>query len=314
MQKQEVIKTGQGLGYGSAIAHHGEILQGVFEEGEGELRRGLVTLPCKMFTSHSRFALVPGSRSVTVSPAWRMKARRAAELTLQCCGMADSGGHLTISSNIPVGWGFGSSTSDVTSAIRAVADAVDGTLTPKVIAEIAVKAEIASDSIMYDGSAILFAHRDGVIIENFGAPLPSLEVIGINTDTSGNGVDTLATNPPRYTWSEIGIFRTLRGLMRRAVQLQDARLLSQVASTSARVNQKYLSKPLFDKLDRLTEDIGALGLQVAHSGTILGMLFDPHDADISERLDYALCQLAQIGFQQTWRIGNGNNNRKLETP
>ncbi|TIV97685.1 MAG: hypothetical protein E5V77_12645, partial [Mesorhizobium sp.] len=33
------------VGFGQAIGHHGELLQGVFEDTDGRLCRGLITLP-----------------------------------------------------------------------------------------------------------------------------------------------------------------------------------------------------------------------------------------------------------------------------
>lgn len=295
------------VGHGSAIAHHGEILQGIFEDEEGKLRRALVTLPCRQYTSNSVFYINPFSDNVIVSPTWRTKACMAAKLTLAYSGLTDYGGHLVVHSNVPVGWGLGSSTTDVTSAIRAVADAADIVLTPATIAEIAVQAEIASDSIMFDQNVILFAHRDAKVLEDFGAPLPSFEIVSINTGTSPNGIDTLGLKLPDYDCSEIGTFRVLRALIRSAVSRQDRYLLSCVATASARINQRYLSKPLFDNLEKICEESGALGLQVAHSGTMVGLLFDPYDPDVSERIKHTRIRLNEAGCGQTWHIGNSIN-------
>ncbi len=41
----ELLTPGLSAGVGYSIAHHGELLQGVFDDGAGRLRRALVTMP-----------------------------------------------------------------------------------------------------------------------------------------------------------------------------------------------------------------------------------------------------------------------------
>lgn len=287
------------LGRGYSFAHHGEILQGVFEETGGSLRRGLVTLTSNMFESEAIF--YPDSGSVVrIEPHWKDKARLAAELTLALLGTSCKGGRLVMSSNIPPSWGFGSSTCDVTAATKAVADALNVTLPCKVIAGLVVKAEIASDPIMFDDRAVLFGQRDGVIIEDFSGTLPPLEVVGFNTDPQG--VETLAFPPARYTWWEVEAFRPLLGLLRQAVFTQDARLVGRAATASAQINQRHLPKPQFALCCKLAEKVGALGVQVAHSGTLVGLLFDPEDEALNGRVREAQALLSELRGGPIWRF------------
>ena len=44
------------VGTAVAIAHHGELIQGVFKDDGGRLHRGLVTLPIAGLRSEARFA------------------------------------------------------------------------------------------------------------------------------------------------------------------------------------------------------------------------------------------------------------------
>ncbi|HEV8639296.1 MAG TPA: hypothetical protein VG370_34240 [Chloroflexota bacterium] len=294
-------------GYGWASGHHGEILQGLFkvpDEAGGRLCRGLVTLPCRLFWSEATF-LPDASGVVRVTPAPKSKVHRAVGLALSRCGGARWGGHLWVRSNIPPRLGFGSSTSDVTAAIRAVADAFGLRLPSTVVAELAVQAEVAADSVMFGQRAVLFAHRDGQLIEDFGQPLPALEVLGFNTDPTGAGVDTVTLAPACYSWREIEAFQPLVALMRRAVHVQDARLVGRAASASARINQRYLPTPHFDRLERLVAEVEALGVQVAHSGTAAGLLFDPSRPGLDERVRPAQARLAELGFGSTWRFRAG---------
>jgi uncharacterized protein involved in propanediol utilization len=286
-------------GVGNAVAHHGEILQGVFEVPEGRLCRALVTLRADVFWSEATFA-PDASGTVVAEDAWRVKAVRAAELTLDMAGLSGAGGRLCVRTNIPPGWGLGSSTSDVTAAIRAVGESLGLHISPAIVAALAVKAETASDSTMFDSRALLFAQRRGVLLEDFGHPLPNLEVLGFNTDPGG--VDTVSFPPARYDWREIEAFRPLLGLLRQAVRHQDAELCGRVGTASARINQRYLPKPHFDRLERLVERVGGVGLQVAHSGTVVGLLFDPQDEGKEERIAEARAGLAELGLAAAWRF------------
>lgn len=289
------------VGHGAATAHHGELFQGVITGINGRLHRGLVSLPCEIFLSEATF--IPDVTGVVrVQPDWKVKARTAVEFVLHRVMREESGGLLTISSNIPVGWGFGSSTSDVTAAARATADAFGVKLDPKDIALLAVKAETASDSVMFDGCTVLFAHREGVVLEDFRGPIPKLEVLGFNTDPSGAGIDTLSFTPARYSSWEVRTFKQMIGLLRRAVQTQDAALIGQVAAASASINQKYLPTPRFDELKRVVNVVGAAGIQVAHSGTIIGLLFDPKDPKTDSRIQQTQAAIVEMGFGPTWRF------------
>jgi uncharacterized protein involved in propanediol utilization len=288
-------------GYGYASAHQGEILQGIFSGVDNCWHRGLVTLPCKLFKTEAIY--VPNSKqTITLTPSLKLKARKAAELTLADCGVVGLGGHLTLHSNISEGLGLGSSTSDVVATIQAVADAFGKSLIPKDIAKIAVKAEITSDSIMFDNRAILFAQREGIIIEDFCYPLPALECLGFNTATSGISVDTVTFKPAEYDWREIETFEVLRGLIKYAVCNQNPRLIGQVASASARINQRYLPTPAFKRLEQIVKTVEALGLAVAHSGTVASLLFDPQDATTRSRILQSQKFLSKIGLSHTWQF------------
>ncbi len=292
-------------GYATATAHHGELFQGVVEGANGRLLRGLVSLPCGIFKSEATF-YPDASEVVRVEPSWKIKTRKAVELTLAHTKKVGWGGLLKICSTIPVGWGLGSSTSDVTAAIRAVADAFDARIDQRVIASLAVKAESASDSTMFNDRVVFFAHRRGVVIEDLKGALPELEVLGFNTDHTCVGVDTVNHVPAQYSWWEIEAFRPLTGLLRRAIDTQNPYLIGQVSTASAFINQQHLPKPHFEQINQVARRVGALGLQVAHSGTVVGLLFDPRDERTTSRIRDAENLIREMGLKQTWHFRTGD--------
>ena len=95
------------------------------------------------------------------------------------------------------------------------------------------------------------------------------------------------------------------GLLRRAIQDQDSSLVGQVATASAHINQQFLPKPHFNKFQAVVEQVGAVGFQVAHSGTIVGILFDPKREHTESRIQQAQMMVNDMGFEQTWRFSIG---------
>ncbi|MGH3855807.1 MAG: GHMP kinase, partial [Pseudonocardiaceae bacterium] len=228
-------------------------MQGVFYRDDGRRSRALVTLPFFGCGSRAVFHARSGESgageggTVTVAGEGFAKVRWAAELSLRALPGALVGGHVEITSDVPRGLGLGSSTSDVTATIRAVADCLGAAPTAEEVARLAVLAEGACDSIMIEGRVVLFAHHEGTVLETLGPRLPPMVVVGCDTDPGGV-VDTLGHPPARYNDWEIGAFSVLRAALRRAVTAWDVPLLARVATVSARINQRFLFKPGMDFL------------------------------------------------------------------
>lgn len=198
---------------------------------------------------------------------------------------------------------MGSSTSDCIAAVRAVAGAVGVQLHERELARMVVEAEKASDSTMFT-RAVLFAQREGVVLEDFVHPLPHLEVLAFNT--AHHGVDTLTLKPAEYNWQEVEAFAAERERLRQAICTQDAHLLGQVTSASARINQKYLPKPHFEQLEKIGERWGALGLAAAHSGTVMGLLFATEDSGREDRISKVQYLVTELGFTPIDRFSIGS--------
>lgn len=294
-------------GTGRAPCHHGELLQGVFLDGAGRRCAGLVTLPMPGPAGRARFQPRPGTApgDLTVVPEGRTKAARAAVLAVAECarrsGRPACGGELRLTGGVPVGLGMGSSTSDVIAAVRAVADGYGLRLPPDTVARLAVRAELASDPLMLDGRPVLFAQREGRVLEVLGPALPPLVVVGCALG-GGAPVDTLAlpVRPPAEAAAdEVRAFERLRALLRRAVATGDVRLLGEVATASARIGQRVLAHPEFDALTAVARRVGAAGVQIAHSGAVAGLLFDPAAPGLRHRVRSCLRALDAHGIPAT---------------
>ncbi|MDP9221687.1 MAG: hypothetical protein M3P23_14285 [Actinomycetota bacterium] len=292
--------AGQGVGVGFAPAHHGELLQGVFDDATGRLRRGLVTLPHP--SRGSRAVFHPSERhwGIVGTPE-QILVRRAAVLALREFSRHPApakGGQIEIVSDVPRGIGMGSSTSDVTATIRAVANFHGVPLSREEEGRLAVLAECASDSIMIDDRVVLFAHREGVVLDTLGPRLPPMIVLGCNVEP-GAKVDTLGLTPAEYDDREVGAFGVLRAALRRAMATQDVGLLGRVATASARINQRFLPKPALEALLGLSVEHGGCGVQIAHSGTVAGLIFDARLPGAQGRIQQCAAAVERLGLVLT---------------
>ncbi|WNI27177.1 kinase [Streptomyces sp. ITFR-16] len=304
-----VDHSGWRVGVASAPIHHGEILQGVFPH-RGRPTRGLVTLPCTVYTARASFIPARG-KELTVSPAWKTKAMRSAQLTAEACipvGEGPVGGRLILTDDVPLCRGFGSSTSDVLAAVWAVQDALVNPLPAEEVARIAVRAETASDSLMFNESSVLFAQREGKVIEDFGYRMPTVRVLGFGSrpENEGKGVDTLAFPPAEYGAAELKLFADLQVMLREAIQAKDVALVGAVATASTDINQRHLPIPRLDGLRTIVRETGALGIQTAHSGDIAGLLYDRDDPEVEARTEHAQRLLHNIGIHEQWIFTTGD--------
>ena len=181
---------------------------------------------------------------------------------------------LTINNPIPRGKGMASSSADLAAAIAATGLALGEELTPYQIAQIALSID-PTDGIMIPGVA-LFDHRAGIIRESLGPP-PPMEIVALDL---GGTVDTVQFNMvDRFQrWQNVDeqTKEALR-LLRLGIANEDPELVGQGASISADASQAVLSKPRLEEVKDFAASVGAVGVNVGHSGTIIGVLLDARE-------------------------------------
>ena len=275
----------------------------------GELAQGLidgnhflVSCPIDMYATAS-VEVSAGTGRICVPPD-APKSRQAVELTLEHLGRSDMDVGLSLASSLPRGKGMASSTADVSASIAATAAAlgVSDAMPAGEIARIALLVE-PSDGLMLPGIS-MFDHRNGTIARTIGEAPPMRVVVldlGGNVDTlEFNNVDredTLRHLQPRF---EDTLAMIVRGI-------EDGRAedVAAGATLSAVANQGVLFKPQLEAVMSLAEELGALGVNVAHSGTVIGMLFDD-DAELTEHAA-SFIRDQPLGVRQVYdrRIVNG---------
>src|SRR5262245_33446248 len=291
----------RGIGY--STAHYGELFQGQVQTADGVKHRCLLSLPCGKLYSHAIFQ--PGPPPfLRVEPPHKSRARRAAEICLRELGETAIGGSLTIDSNIVEAKGYGSSTADCVASVLAVANSRGRAMSEILVARMVVEAETASDNVMFS-RAVLFAQREGVVLEDYGVPVPWMDVIGFDTELDGQ-VDTLTYPPAEYSRAELDLFRPLTGALRRALKTADIDLLGRVSTASAMINDRLLPKRYFNEIRKLASLCRAAGVSVAHSGTVMAVLFDPTAPGHEARVDLLRRKLEEIGVGDHFRFQTKN--------
>ena len=219
------------------------------------------------------------------------KAASAVSRTLSFLNCPDLGGKLAIRSFIPRGKGMASSTADVAAAIEATALALGKRLEKRQVARLALSIE-PTDGSLFPG-IVLFDHRKGTVFQRLGLPPP----INIVVLDFGGEVDTVEFNQTDHSAVlkrlEPQIAEALK-LVRYGVAHGDPELVGQGATLSAQANQEILFKPQLEQVISLAREVGAVGVNVAHSGTVIGILLDATNCDKEATADFLRQRIAGL--------------------
>lgn len=229
-----------------------------------------VTCPIDLY-SEITVRLGPAQGGVLAPPGYH-KAIRAFKATVNYLGEPPVGGEIFIHQALPTGKGLASSTADIAGVCIAVATALGYELSAHEVAQIALSIE-PTDGLMFPGINI-FDHRQGQVQEWLGEALP----VGILMLDFGGQIDTVAFNrQPDLLAANLAkeeqVTRAM-DLVRSAFAKGDVALLGQAATISAEANQLMLPKSMLSRLLEISQQLGCLGLNVAHSGTVVGLLYD----------------------------------------
>ncbi|MEV5718781.1 kinase [Amycolatopsis mediterranei] len=264
-QRSEV---GFRAGVGTCFGTFGELLQGALPGPEQDF---LVTLPIARWTT-AVLSLSPETDELLVRPAGKHKALRAARIALARYGVRP-GGTLTLTSDLPEGKGMSSSSADLVATVRAVGAALGIAVTPAET-EACLRQIEPTDGLMYH-EMVAFYHRR-VKLHRVLGPAPPMTIVGID---EGGQVDTVRFNAARpvITAAERREYRTLLDRLGTALAGGDLAGVGRICTRSAVLNQSRCHKRHLERAMEISRDVRALGVTVAHSGTIVGILISGDD-------------------------------------
>ncbi|WP_342324598.1 L-threonine kinase [Kosakonia sp. BYX6] len=198
---------------------------------------------------------------------WQLPARLSQNIRIDC------------RSTIPVAKGMASSTADIAATAVATAHHLQLPLDEKTLAQLCVTLE-PTDSTLFS-QLTLFDHNTGETHIPCGG-LPHVDVLLLESPL------TLTTADYHRMARQQALLENAHALdkawqkLQRACQENDAALLGEAATISAIASQALLPKPEFNTLLGLVERCGLYGLNVAHSGSVVGLLLDSSRHDVAE--------------------------------
>ncbi|MER9451625.1 hypothetical protein [Mesorhizobium sp. M0254] len=264
----------------------GELLQGQLPVGSVPRDpHFLVTMPIALF-ARAHFMPITGTRSVTVYPPHKVKAKRLAENLVIALGA--SGGILVLQSELPEGKGLASSSADLVATARSIAGCFKRRIRTSLIEKLMADIE-PSDGVMYPG-VVAYQQRSCSLLSFLGQ-IPPLAIVGID---EGGTVETVDYDRRRGEISATrrAEYQELLDRAQIAIARGDTATIGKIATASALLHQKRTPKKHLNSMLKASEASGALGLIVAHSGTMIGILLDRTAAEFPRQLRSVLADVS----------------------
>ncbi len=238
---------------GRVSGHLGEWLQGRWGK-DGPVV--LVTLACKALYAQATMTPDNNLRLNTIGPE-AVTVTQLARLLRET--NRPEIGNFTVSSNLPLGVGAGSSTAGLMALARA-AGAND-----HLLASACLSIEGATDPLtLSEPDSVLWSSRQAAISAQFKAP-PRCEIVG------GYFGDPIRTDANDSNFPDIS---DLLPAWRDATEATDLGTLAALATQSAERTTR-LRGPVGDPSPQIARDLGALGYARAHTGSARAFIFSP---------------------------------------
>lgn len=267
----------------------GELVQGV---AQGEPFLG--TCPVDMYTT------VEVSDGFSGIHGLGEKARQALHLALATLGKDSFPYGLRLTSALPCGKGMSSSSADIAAVVAAVQEAFQQDWSAEFIMKLAVQIE-PTDGVFFPG-IVLMNQLTGRVWSHF-TQVPALQVGILDLGGTVNTCDFHAQNDGQgdaYGQEE------LRAAFEQGMAQNDIPKVLQAATQSAFFNQQRLFKQELEEIWQLGQRAGAMGINIAHSGTVAGLWW-PADLPADElkaRCDH-IAKVLSVRFLRRVRLCSG---------
>ncbi len=263
----------------SCPASCGELIQGWISGGEK-----LVSCPINWF---STVEVSTGDANLSRQ---RPMMRKALELTLNQLHIPKTESlqlKIDFQSTIPVAKGMASSTADIAATIAATYRHFKTSCSAHQIAALCTLLE-PTDSTMFQ-PLTLFEHKKGSLATSYGS-FENLDILILENQAhiktcSFHQIDNL-----HKLLSSSNALGLANKILIEAVAQQDPRKLGLASTISAIENQTILLKPHFLSLLKLVEKHDLYGLNVAHSGSVVGLLCNTREHD-TEKIAHEISKL-----------------------
>lgn len=255
--------------YGYCPASCGEFVQGFMNNEE--------YLSSYAINMYSTAIIEEKIKDINIGPN---KSRRAIEKVFEKFGLPKQDTKnisLNIHSQIPIGKGMASSSADVGATIVATLQLIKKNLSDKEISKLAATIE-PTDSIYMKNNSI-FNPLTGEVIKELGT-IKNARVIILEPNKTLNTMRI--RNKPNY----IEIKKHNQKIIEEAfyhleqgIKKNNLHEIGKACTMSSLANENIHKKEGLNKIIELANNYGAYGVNVAHSGTIVGIIIDKYMND-----------------------------------
>ena len=196
------------------------------------------------------------------------KSQLALSLVLSRLGKKEFPYGIKLTSELPRGKGMASSSADIAAVVVAVMEAFGQPWNAQLIMEIATAIE-PTDGVFCQG-IVLMNHITGRVLASYHG-LPALRAAVFDLGGTVNTCDFHAQENIDMSKIDRQVMGEMLTAFREAMTGQDGAALARAATKSAFLNQANLYKQELTALWQAGREAGALGVNAAHSGTVLGL-------------------------------------------
>jgi len=193
---------------------------------------------------------------------------------------------IEVDSTLPIAKGMASSTADIAATAVAAAHHLGHSLDETTLAALCVALE-PTDSTLFRQLTLFDHHHAGTQIACASAP--HFDLLVLESPVILRTADYHRLPREAALKAHAGELQQAWEKVQTACTRQAASLLGEAATLSAIASQALLPKPGFAALMALVESCDLYGLNVAHSGSVVGLMLDPRRHDV-EYLKWALTQ------------------------
>lgn len=250
------------IGISKAPGTCGELVQGFCKDGIPFH----VTCPITLY-ANATVEITPGTGlRILGLPDYATKMKYSLELTAKALEIENIDIHVRHHTQLQTGKGMGSSTADILCVATAFTNAINKHLDPKQLAQIATTIE-SSDGTAYSGIAAV-NHKNGDLIKAFEW-YPEFNIIIVVPDEQLDTAQVTFSGKESLSQEFDSLLEKMNGVS----LSKNERAFAEVALQSALLNQKYIENKYFQQLYPVYAELGAIGLNVAHTGTMMGLLY-----------------------------------------
>ena len=212
---------------------------------------------------------------------WRYPAELGKEIRIDIC------------STIPVAKGMASSTADIAATAVATAHHLGHPLDETTLARLCVSLE-PTDSTLFR-QLTLFDHNTAATQIACGSQ-PQLDLLVLESPATLLTTDYHRLPRLEKLHAHSAALHQAWEKVQQACQTNDPRRMGEAATLSAIASQHLLPKPGFDTLRGLVEECDLYGINVAHSGSVVGLMLDRQRHDI----EYLQRRLQETRLSELW--------------